>query len=504
MNRRQFIKIGSVSMAAMLAGRCAQSGNYDIELLTDMPAGHLLLESRQWPVAKILKTNYLIVGGGMAGMSAAVTLKNEDFLLFELSDTPGGTSTGGIYKKSPICHGAHYDLSYPSYYGREALALLESLNIVHYDSFSDSWKFVDKHYLIPKKKESKTLSRDTFRKDVLPDGEEKVRFFELMESYYGRMPMPTRLIAKELRHLNDIPFSGWLYEKLPVSHAFTGGIDYQMKDDYGAGAEAVSALAGIHYYACRPYRREPVELFSPPEGNFYFIKKMLAKLPAERICTAHLVKSVRKNRDGFQVEVMDIRNRELLKVTAKKVIYAGQKYALKYVFPEAYPLFEKNVYAPWAVVNIIIKNSWQGDAFWQNEILSDDAALLGFVDSASQFMPDEALRVFTVYYNFRPEEREMMSQIGDRKAAFSMNAVKQVERYFNKPVRNSIEKIYIKLMGHAMPVPVPGYLFNDANGTPLYPGLAWAGVDNGRLPLLFEAVDSGVMAARSVMDKRKL
>jgi len=50
-------------------------------------------------------------------------------------------------------------------------------------------------------------------------------------------------------------------------------------------------------------------------------------------------------------------------------------------------------------------------------------------------------------------------------------------------------------MGHAMSVPTPRFLFNDANdkGT----DLIYAGVDNGRLPLLYEAMDSGLMASRS-------
>jgi hypothetical protein len=53
-------------------------------------------------------------------------------------------------------------------------------------------------------------------------------------------------------------------------------------------------------------------------------------------------------------------------------------------------------------------------------------------------------------------------------------------------------------MGHAMPIPQPGYLFKDANTNRSNPNLVYAGVDNGRLPLLFEAMDSGIMAAKEV------
>ena len=54
-----------------------------------------------------------------------------------------------------------------------------------------------------------------------------------------------------------------------------------MVDDYGSTADQVSALAGVHYYACRPYYTESVELFSPPQGNAYFVQKLLEVLSPE-------------------------------------------------------------------------------------------------------------------------------------------------------------------------------------------------------------------------------
>ena len=67
-----------------------------------------------------------------------------------------------------------------------------------------------------------------------------------------------------------------------------------------------------------------------------------------------------------------------------------------------------------------------------------------------------------------------------------------------RDVSHQIEKVYVKVHGHGMPIPAPGYLFRDGNRQSPYPGLAYAGVDNGRLPLLLEAMDSGISAARLV------
>ena len=54
----------------------------------------------------------------------------------------------------------------------------------------------------------------------------------------------------------------------------------------------------------------------------------------------------------------------------------------------------------------------------------------------------------------------------------------------------------MKVLGHAMPIPTVNYLLNDQNKYRSKPNLVYAGVDNGRLPLLFEAIDSGIQAVK--------
>ena len=49
-----------------------------------------------------------------------------------------------------------------------------------------------------------------------------------------------------------------------------------------------------------------------------------------------------------------------------------------------------------------------------------------------------------------------------------------------------------------MPIPKPGYLTKSRNLS--IDGLAFAGADTGRLPLLFDALESGIQAAKMVLD----
>lgn len=77
-----------------------------------------------------------------------------------------------------------------------------------------------------------------------------------------------------------------------------------------------------------------------------------------------------------------------------------------------------------------------------------------------------------------------------------MDAIVAIEEVLRKKI--DVSAAFINVMGHAMPIPEPGYLFKDAN-TRSKSGVLYAGVDNGRLPLLYEAVDSGVMTANMTL-----
>lgn len=504
MNRRHFLQIGTLSIPLILQA-CQKKQNkstpFEVVVHDDMATGHLVRESIRFPNNGQTETKYLIVGGGIAGMSAAYQLRGEDFILCELSDRLGGSASVQPYNNMSICQGAHYDLDYPSYYGKEVLQMLEELKIIERDAFSGRYKFLEQKYLIPSQRESRCYYKGKRRKEVLPDGPLKQQFISLIQPYVGNMPMPTRLIPDQFHLLNDISFNRWLRENLSPDDEFMAGINYNMRDDYGGNANEVSALAGIHYYACRPYYTQSVELFSPPEGNHYFLRRIFEHVPQEQIFIDHLVKHI-SERDGyFEVDVVNVVQKSNLRIKAENIVYAGHKHALKFVFPQAFDLFAANVYAPWAVVNFLLDNKLPDRGFWQNEMLEVDENLIGFVDSDAQFTQNKDYRILSVYFCFKPQEREMMSLIPENKYTFVREALGFINRYFDKDISGYVQKAFIQVMGHAMPIPQPGYLFNDKNALWDKKNFAFAGVDNSRLPLLFEALDSGIYAVQHLVKK---
>jgi protoporphyrinogen oxidase len=496
MDRRQFL-ISSLagSTIPFWLHSCNFTNNapsFPVIIHNDFNTGHKILDSHNWKKKTISPVDVVIVGGGVAGLSAAITLDpSYTFALYELSDHFGGSSSALSHQGIWFSQGAHYDLDYPGNYGEEVLRLLESLGIIQYQSWNKMWSFVDDQHLIPDFRRQKCFDHGRLRDDVIPEGKIKKEFVELMMSYSGQMIMPTRLIDKKLHHLNHITFIKFLEDKLSDVRAIKPFLDYHMKDDWGAGSDIVSALAGIHYFACRPYYQEPVNVFSPTEGNAYFIKKLAQRLGQESLNANSLVSHIEKTNDGYLIHILKTESSEILTQKADQVIFAGQKHTLKYIASGQESIFGHEQ-APWMIVNFICDQKPGEYGYWQNEYLGVNESFMGFIDSSVQEQSElNGKRVFTGYYCLKPSDRNYLADIDQHK----YRVINETKGYIEEMLGQKIypEATFIKVMGHAMPIPEPGYLLKDANVHP-DASMIYAGVDNGRLPLLFEAIDSGIKA----------
>ncbi len=218
----------------------------------------------------------------------------------------------------------------------------------------------------------------------------------------------------------------------------------------------------------------------------------------DQLLTSHLVSQIKETTQGFEISVVDVKQRVVKSIKAKNIIYAGNKHALKYIYPQDYNLFEKTVYSPWMVVNVVVNEDLPLPGYWQNEMLTSDSSLMGFIDSATQHRKSGQDRVLTAYYCLPPESREDLINAERNKAIIAENTIKHIGNYFDEDITPKVKAVSIKAMGHAMPMPTKGYLFDDKNQYRKNKNIAYAGVDNSRLPLLFEAVDSGLTATQMI------
>ncbi len=495
MKRREFVKNTAlaISLPFWLKGcQYLSSGDYPVYFHSDHHSGHLLMKSREWRRKNIGFTQTIVIGGGIAGISAASGLGHANFKLFELSDRLGGSSGVGQYDNMIFSQGAHYELAYPDYYGEEVLQLFEQLDIIHYQPWKKMWSFTDRQHIIPFSRRQQCYQDGKMRSEVIPDGIQKDQFYGLLGAYSGNMYLPTRLIPKHLHHLNDLTFTSFLSQRMELSPELHRQLDYHMMDDWGGPANHVSALAGIHYFMCRPYLTKSVDLFSPPEGNYYFLNRIASTLPQENLITNHLVSKIEQRDHSFLVEILDIQGKIVKLLTADNIVYAGQKHALKYIYEKEAHLFYQEQ-APWMVMNFVCEGKRGKYGFWQNEFLGENRAFLGFIDSSMQHQsarPNK--RILTAYYCLEPSDRAYLTTVQDHREKIASETIGNISEMLQEKIH--VEACFINVMGHAMSIPGKGFLFNDANDKS--PDLIYAGVDNGRLPLLYEAVDSGLMAAQ--------
>lgn len=496
--RRRFI---SCSTAATLAtmGACRSTPlrtDFPVHMDASLLRGHTLFEGPPLTQAsKVERKQILIVGSGIAGMAAACELSDFETIVCEVGDRLGGSSSSYQDESGAIfAQGAHYELPFPENYGKEGLAFLEKRNIIHWNSHAHMWEFTDTQYLIDYDLESRTWDGNGWRHDPIPYQETGQRFVQAIAEFEGKLPMPTTLIAKEYHRLNTITFAQWLDDKGLTDVTFRVGIDYQMRDDYGAGADTVSALAGLHYYQCRPYYTRDMKHFSPPEGNGYFVDKMHSQLPEGTCQPNHLVTQIRPQNQQFLVDVADLTNHKMRQFRVDGIVYAGQKHALKYTYAQDAPLFANNRYAPWLTVALAVKG-FRGPHYWQNEVVGQDKAFLGFVNSGSQYGAGETI-VLTCYLCLAEADRVQLIHAGKQPQPWIERALAMVNGALDTRIDQHVQRAHIKLHGHAMPIPIPNYLFKDGNHQRSQPRLVYAGVDNGRLPLFFEALDSGIQAAK--------
>ena len=125
-SRREFMKLLSAIAASGLAGTVTETWAHDEKAAgapgykvlpwkgDDFTFGHRLRDGDlpKFPDKADSKADFVIVGGGMAGLSTAHFLKGQDILLLEQYEHTGGTAQGGSYRgidysMGAVCTGSH-------------------------------------------------------------------------------------------------------------------------------------------------------------------------------------------------------------------------------------------------------------------------------------------------------------------------------------------------------------------------------------------------------------
>jgi monoamine oxidase len=492
----------------------------------DAARGHRLRstpKSGHWPAPAVRRrADVLVIGAGVAGLAAARALVQggiHDVQLLELEDTPGGNSRGHTVAGMACPLGAHY-LPVPGPQAHEVSELLHELGLLRMDA---GRVVADERHLCHSPQE-RLFHEGVWIDGLLPPAEPgsatlaQYRRFSALVAQAQRdagFSIPTARAGWHAAHavLDGQSFARWLAAQGLHDERLRWYLDYCCRDDYGAGADTVSAWAGLHYFASRhgfhapgdeEAEREPV--FTWPEGNAWLARRLAAPL-AERLHTGRTVLRVSEERHAVQVWAHDERTGQVEAWTAAQVVLALPPFIAARVLhtpPAALAqAAQQQPRAPWLVANLhlaepLLDRAGGAAPSWDNVRYGGDPRALGYVDAMHQSTrPHPGPTVLTVYWALPIAERRALLE-GDWRGWAQRVVADLAVAHPDLPAK--LRRADLMRYGHAMGIPVPGLRGSPALAALHGPAgrLHFAHADLAGYSVFEEAFSSGTAVGRRI------
>ena len=278
---------------------------------TSHAAGHRLRDGyRPEPAEDAWSTtDVVIVGGGVAGLSAARKLKQTgvDFVLLELEPEVGGTAVSG---ESPVVAypwAAHY-LPVPLRHNTELIELLDEMNLL--EGRGDDGSPVVAEQFLCRDPQERLFIDGQWQEGLFPWDQASDADISQLEAFQqevnrwvawrdsdGRraftIPVAECSTDVEVMALDRQSMLQWLTAHGWNSARLKWYIDYACRDDYGLRIDQTSAWAGLFYFAARVSKpgEESQSFITWPEGNGRLVAH-LRDFVADHVLTGQAVSQI--------------------------------------------------------------------------------------------------------------------------------------------------------------------------------------------------------------------
>lgn len=529
-SRRSFLKGITATAALISIGAFFDSCKEKVITLLIRLSGtnHILghrLRVKNFPQAsKQIHIPYLIVGGGISGLSAARQFAKkgiDDFLIVELENHLGGNSSNGEnpYSKFPL--GAHY-LPLPNFEDKELLAFLEeSKIIVGYDA--KGFPLFDEEQLVMAPDE-RLFYKNNWQEGVVPksgntpeEDEALQRFFARMDfyrtakdangKYLFNIPMALSSDDESMKALDKLTMQQWCGANQFQSKPLLDYIDYCCRDDFGLGIDYVSAWAGIHYFAGRKQDATSGivdNVLTWPEGNAR-LAHHLQQFTKGKSLKNHLVFEMKIDAGKVIAKTFDDATKATIEIIADKVIMATPQFVNQYILPGRKELASQFHYTPWLLATLVVSDLTDNFSFplcWDNVIYGSQG--LGYVYDQHQSVQQlQHKKVITYYYSFSSADlgktrREMYKKDQE----YWKQLVFADLRLAHPDIETVTESIDIHLLGHGMISPAPGFIFGEAKqkaAQNIDNKIFFAHTDLSGISIFEEAFHQGINAVNAIV-----
>lgn len=488
--------------------------------------GHILRENRNFevPVDKWETKKVAIIGGGVAGLTAAWKFKKahfNDFVLLELEKEIGGTARSG--KGDPVGYpwGAHY-LPVPFQENTELISLLDEMSLL--EGRGPNGEVIAKEQYICREPEERLFYKGRWYEGLYltagasDDDKRQYAGFQKQIDHWvnwrdtkGRrafaVPLANCSTDAEVLSLDKISFAEWLRQNGFTSERFIWYCDYATRDDYGLKLEQTSAWAGLFYF-CSRVRKSGVEsqpFITCPEGNGQFVNHFF-EIVKDNVRKSQIVVSVIPTDKGVDVVCLD--GGETRGIHCEKAIFASPMFTAPYLirgFREAPPFaageFQHNA---WFVANLFLKDRpaarFRRDfpLAWDNVFY--DSPSLGYVTATHQKEIDYGRTILTYYYPMCAEENGRTKLFNYEWRDLADVCLTDIARA-HPDIYDLTERIDIMRWGHAMISPRPNFIWSGVREKAIKPfrNIHFAHTDLSGIALFEEAFYHGLRAASEIM-----
>jgi hypothetical protein len=497
-SRRYFLKNASAALIGMsIKSERPIAGGW---VNDNFSAGHAIRDRVAVPrPERTQRVPVVIVGGGIAGLSAAWRLHKrgfKDFVLLEMNDTAGGNARSGENDVSAYPWAAHY-VPVPGAKAVYVRELFEDLGVLQNGVWND-------RYLCFAPQE-RLFTYGKWQDGIEPaigltsdDRQQFVHFEDLVKEHRASgaftIPMELGLMAKSAA-LDRIPFTEWLRQSGITSPQVLWYMNYCCRDDFGALASETSAWAGIHYFAARePEDKGPITW---PEGNGWITKRLLESVGGW-VRTNQPVRSIRQVKTKYIVATNDTQ------YECEGVIFTAPTFLAPYIVEGFAPLHDWE-YSPWLTANLTLEHAPRGasteERAWDNVVMHSPT--LGYVDATHQTLRTHIEKtVWTFYWALAEgtaaENRRMLLQ---RDWYSWKEAILSDLERVHPDIRACVSRIDMMRMGHAMARPKPGAIFHPERQRlrQQHGRLLFANSDLSGFSIFEEAQYQGVKAAETLL-----
>ena len=459
----------------------------------------------------------VVIGGGIAGLTAAYALRAHRPVVLEQAPRFGGNSRGEAWRGIDYAIGAAYFIEPDE--GSEIADLLDELGLTGAYTVKTT-----EDPVVLRSRRYDEFWHGVTAPDSRPQLDRLRQYFvSYLEGTDGReypdIPVFDAEGRARIDALDRPTFAAHMREVAggPLHPHVETVVEHYCWSSFGASSTEISAASGLNFY-CAEFGNVAVM----PGGNAGVAERLLARLeravPAANLRPRSLVLDVRPVADGAVVAYLDGSGR-LRSLHARVVVMACPKFVVPKLVeplePERAAAIDRLRYRAYLVANVLLDRPVKPD-FYDLFMAGEGAVDLASVEAAAdrQKVTDVVLATFA-----RHDERHSVLTLyrgipydGARAALYEEGAYAASRREFEQQIaaeilplvglrQESVVDLRLTRWGHPLPVAEAGLIANrvvDAVRAPLGGRIFFVNQDNWALPAFETAITEALHFAPQV------